>query len=111
MLKHELVSWATSNENESFWSHFDTQNICDMISITYSIVYAVIRILFPYGTYFNPHHYTCLDNPEEDCANYGHSSDDEIMAQTFKRQKLHEFMPMMHVIMLCLTLMQTIFFL
>lgn len=48
-----------------------------MLSITISIVYAIIRVVYPYGTYLNPNHYSCVDDPQDDCADYGHGAGDE----------------------------------
>ena len=44
--------------------HFDVQNILDLTSILYSIVYAIMRVVLPYGTYLNPLRYECYINPE-----------------------------------------------
>lgn len=109
MIKNECASLMA--DAETGWigivGHFDMQNTVDLISILYSIFYAIFRIAFPYGTYLNPHHYSCVGDTSDICTKFVEPATPEQIA----RMEFHEQIPIIHVLQLCLSLSQSIFFL
>lgn len=72
MLSSECASLMADAEEgwDGIVDHFDSQNTVDIISIVYSMFYAIFRVVYPYGTYLNPNHYKCIDKTTEDCQKF-----------------------------------------
>lgn len=103
LLEKEYRSFVADGGDASV--HFDMQNIGDLTSILYSIGYSIVRIILPYGTYLNPLRYECFIDDE--CENNQYDASEDGLA----RQVLVEKMPIIHIIMVCLTMFQSVFFL